>query len=122
MEITVNDKVHELKVTVGMVRKLDSIYKIEQNGLTIGMGISMAYTALDQYSVSDLANILKVAIKGNPSEVSIERALDDYAEEHDGLGGLFEGLKDLLSTSSLTKDTIRKFQGNLEVVQEEEKS
>lgn len=119
MQIEVNGKEYEVKINIGFVRELDKIYNIKENGFTMGMGVTLGYSALDMYSISDLTTILRLALPGKHTQTAVDNAIEQYAEDNDGLEGLFEGLKEALRNSSVTTATVEKFQNNLETQEEE---
>lgn len=114
MEFEVNDKVYEVKLNIRFVRALDRLYKIEESGLSMGMGVTFGYSALDTYSIGELSKILPLAIGEKLTVGQVDELIEQYAEENDGLSGLFEGLKDALKVSPVTKDTVGNYLNSLQ--------
>lgn len=109
MEIEIKGKDTELKFNFRFIRKMDAIYRIEQDGLEMSMGVSMAYNALNMYSVNDLVNVIHASSVEKVSRKDVEESIESYAEENDGLEGLFDEVQDELGKSPLTKATIQRF-------------
>lgn len=118
MQLTINGKDYELKFGIGFIRELDKVYGIETNGVHFGMGIQAAYPMLTSFSVSALSDIIRCAIKGRLKQESVDEAIEAYADENDGLAGLFEAVKDELGKSSVTKDLVKKSEVSLEEAEE----
>ena len=110
MEFVINGKERELKFGIGFIRKLDDVYKAEVNGFSFGMGLNMAMVQLEQYNPSALSEVIRAAIKGNVALNAVDEAVEDYAEENDGLEELFEEVIENLGKSTTIKATLKKLQ------------
>lgn len=113
MILDIGEKAHELKFNLKFIRLMDNVYNVEQSGLRMGMGVSMAYNALNMYSVDDLATIIRFASVESPTLKQVDTMLEEYADEHGDLSGLFDDLKNALKDSPMTKATIKNFVKNL---------
>ena len=114
MEIKVNGKARELKFNMGFIRRLDEIYFFESDGLSFSAGLMKGYPSLQMGSPTDLANFVRCAMGDNISQAQVERALDDYAEENDGLDDLFDYVISELGKSPVTKSTVNKLTNQIE--------
>ena len=108
MEIEIKGKLRELKFGIGFIRKLDEVYTIDMNGIPFGMGLTMASAQLQQFNPATLSEVVRCASTGNPSLRDVDTALEEYAEEHDGLGELFDEVTEALGKSPLVKDTMER--------------
>lgn len=108
MEIEIKGKLRELKFGIGFIRKLDEVYTIERDGVEFGFGLAMANIQLQQYNPSALSEVIRCASTGNPSLRDVDNAIEEYAEENDGLGGLFDEVITELGKSPLVKDTMKR--------------
>lgn len=106
MELEIKGKLRELKFGIGFIRKLDEVYTVEREGVQFGMGLAMANIQLQQYNPSALSEVIRCASTGNPSLRDVDNAVEEYAEENDGLGGLFEEIIEELGKSVTVKDTM----------------
>lgn len=110
MEFEINGKERELKFGIGFIRKLDEVYKVEYNGIEFGMGLNMANAQLQQFNPTALSEVIRSAIKGNVSQRQMDEAIEEYADENDGLGSLFESVIDEMGKSTVVKDTLKRAQ------------
>ena len=112
MKFKIAGKEYELKFGLKFIRTLDEVYRVDYEGLEFGMGVNLAFMNLNQYSPSALAEVIKasVAHESSPPKIyQIDEAIEDYAEENDGLGELFEEVLDELGKSKVIKDTLKQF-------------
>jgi Phage tail assembly chaperone protein, TAC len=113
MEFMINEKAYALKFGIKFIRELDKIYEIDYQGMKFGMGVNMAFMNLQQLNPAVLQDILKAAVSHldtPPSNKQIEKAIEQYAIDNDGLGDLFAELKNELGKSPILKDTIKQLQ------------
>ena len=110
MEFKINGKEQELKFGIGFIRKLDEVYTADMNGVKFGMGLSMAMIQLQQYNPSALSEVIRAASKGNVRLISIDDAIEEYAEENDGLNQLFTDVLEAVGKSKITKDTLKRME------------
>ena len=110
MEFVINGKERELKFGIGFIRKLDEVYKVDYNGIEFGMGLNMANIQLQQFNPTALSEVIRSAIKGNVSQRQMDEAIEEYADENDGLGSLFESVIDEMGKSTVVKDTLKRAQ------------
>ena len=76
MEITIDKKEHELKFGIKFVNKIDHAFGLKEQGLSFGMGVLPAVTALQSYDPSGLAKVIVCASTDDlPSEL-----VEDYIE------------------------------------------
>ncbi|MGN7183680.1 tail assembly chaperone [Cytobacillus kochii] len=112
MEFKIADKEYQLKFGIKFIRELDKIYKVDYQGMEFGMGVNLAFMALNQYNPSVLSQVVHAAVSHSPSAPSlstIDSAIEDYAEEQDGLESLFEAVLSEMGKSKVTKSTLEKF-------------
>ena len=109
MELEIGGKTRELKFNMRFVRKLDEFYKVEQQGLEMGMGVNVAFNALNMRSLSDLAKIIRSAVDGASNVLDVDKAIEDYAEEHGTLEPLFKELSEEMGKSALLTATVENF-------------
>jgi|SRR5699024_815928 len=105
MEIEIKGKLRELRFGIGFIRKLDEAYQLEMSGIQFGAGLMMANVQLQQYNPAALSEVIRCASNGNPSLRDVDKAVEDYAEENDGLGSLFEEVIEQMGKSPVVKDT-----------------
>lgn len=120
MKFTIAGKEYDLKFGLKFIRELDKVYKVDYQGLEFGMGINLAFMNLNQYNPTALTEVIKAAVSHEssaPKERQIEEAIEDYADEHDGLEQLFEDVLEELGKSKVVKDTVKRFRENAQVVQ-----
>ena len=121
MQFTIAGKEYELKFGIHFIREIDQVYKVDYQGMEFGMGVNLAFMNLLQYNPVALVEVIRAAVSHEsspPKLKKIEEAVEEYAEENDGLGELFEGLIDELGKSKVVKDTLKKFREEA-VVREE---
>ena len=114
MELEINGKIRELKFGIGFIRKLDEIYKVDYNGIEFGMGLNMANVQLQQYNPSALSDVICAAVKGNVSQRQVDEAIEEYADENDGLGDLFESIIEEMGKSTIVKDSLKRVESLVE--------
>ena len=106
MEFVINGKERELKFGIGFIRKLDDVYKVDYNGIAFGMGLNMANIQLQQFNPTALSEVIQAAVKGVTSQKQVDEALEEYADENDGLGDLFEQVIEEMGKSAIVKDSL----------------
>lgn len=114
MEFVINGKERELKFGIGFIRKLDDVYKVDYNGIEFGMGLNMANIQLQQFNPTALSEVIRAAIRGTASQKQVDEALEDYAEENDGLGDLFEQVIKEMGKSAIVKDSLKRVESLVE--------
>ena len=119
MELEIGGVVRELRFGTGFVRKLDQNYKANANGIEFGIGLLVANMQLSQMNPAILSDVIRCAAKGNLREREVDAFLDDYAEEEEGLAGLFEDITSELGKSFVVKDTLKKLQATAKPVVED---
>lgn len=112
MNLNINGKDTELRFDVGFIRRLDEVYKIENKsqGIQFGMGLMSANIYLKQFSPPALSDIIRCAIKPTPSQVTIDKFIEDYADKHGDLDQLFTDVSDALGKSNVCKATLKNLQ------------
>ena len=108
MLFEIKGKDYELKFGIGFIRKLDEVYKADYSGIEFGMGLTMATIQLQQYNPAGLSEVIRAAVKGNVRLSAVDEAIEDYADEHDGLESLFEEINSELGKSTVVKDTMKR--------------
>jgi len=114
MEFVINGKERELKFGIGFIRKLDDVYKVDYNGIEFGMGLNMANIQLQQFNPTALSEVIQAAVRGVTSQKQVDEALEDYAEENDGLGDLFEQIIEEMGKSAIVKDSLKRVENLVE--------
>ena len=114
MEFVINGKERELKFGIGFIRKLDDVYKVDYNGIEFGMGLNMANIQLQQFNPTALSEVIQAAVRGVTSQKQVDEALEDYAEENDGLGDLFEQVIKEMGKSAIVKDSLKRVESLVE--------
>lgn len=114
MEFEINGKERELKFGIGFIRKLDEVYKVDYNGIEFGMGLNMANIQLQQFNPTALSEVIQAAVRGVTSQKQVDEALEDYAEENDGLGDLFEQVIEEMGKSAIVKDSLKRAENLVE--------
>ena len=114
MEFVINGKERELKFGIGFIRKLDEVYKVDYNGIEFGMGLNMANIQLQQFNPTALSEVIQAAVRGVTSQKQVDEALEDYAEENDGLGYLFEQVIEEMGKSAIVKDSLKRVENLVE--------
>ncbi|SDB96324.1 tail assembly chaperone [Shouchella lonarensis] len=113
MKFKIADKDYEIVAGMSFINQMDKYYAVEdQKGIKFGLGINLGYSYIIQKNPTVLQNFFMSALhhrKDKPSPSEIEQAIVDYAEENNGLDGLFEEVGKLLETSPLTADTVKHF-------------
>ncbi len=118
MEFVINGKKHDLKFGIKFIRELDKEYEVDYQGMKFGMGVNMAFMNLQQFNPVVIHSVMKAAtsyLATPPTNQQIEIAIENYAQENDGLHDLFLSLKDELGKSPVMKDTIKHFQKTAKV-------
>ena len=110
MEFVINGKERELKFGIGFIRKLDDVYKVDYNGIEFGMGLNMANIQLQQFNPKALVEVIHAAVRGVTSQKQVDEAVEDYADENDGLGELFELIMEEMGKSAIVKDSLTRAQ------------
>lgn len=108
MEFKIKDKVRELKFGIGFIRRLDEVYTVDMNGIPFGMGLTMANAQLQQFNPATLSEVIRCAATGNPSLRDVDNAIEEHAEDNDGLGDLFDEVLEELGKSPIVKDTMKR--------------
>lgn len=112
MKFTIAGKEYELKFGIKFIRELDKVYTVDFQGVEFGMGLNMAFANLNQYNPSALTEVIKAATShysSPPKRNQIDEAIEEFAEENDGLEQLFEDLIEELGKSKVAKTTIEHF-------------
>lgn len=120
MQLKIAGKDYELKFGLKFIREMDKVYTVNYEGIEFGMGINFAFMNLNQYNPTALVNVIKSALShltSSPTIKQIEEAIEEYAEENDGLGQLFEEVLEELGKSGVVKDTLEQFKKNARVTQ-----
>lgn len=113
MEFKIGKKNYQLKFGVKCVRELDKVYKVDQQGLEFGMGVNLAYMQLKMKNITTLSNVIKAAIshiESAPNISKVDEAVENYADENDGLSKVFNEILDEMGKSSVMKETIQDFE------------
>lgn len=116
MEFVISGKERELKFGIGFVRKLDENYTASHDGLEFGMGLMGSMMQLRLKNPTVLTNIIHAAVVGNVTQRQVDVAIEEYADENDGLGQLYEDLEEEMGKSSVVKDSLN----NLEKLEAEQ--
>ena len=114
MEFVINGKERELKFGIGFIRKLDDVYKVDYNGIEFGMGLNMANIQLQQFNPTALSEVIQAAVRGVTSQKQVDEALENYAEENNGLGDLFEQVIEEMGKSAIVKDSLKRVESLVE--------
>ena len=114
MEFVINGKERELKFGIGFIRKLDEVYKVDYNGIEFGMGLNMANIQLQQFNPTALSEVIQAAVRGVTSQKQVDEALENYAEENNGLGDLFEQVIEEMGKSAIVKDSLKRVESLVE--------
>lgn len=112
MEFKINGKDYDLKFGLRFIRELDNRYKVDYQGLKFGMGVNLAFMGLNQYNPTTLTDIIQASVaheKSAPKLFQTENAIEEYAEENEGLEQLFEDVLDEMGKSYVVKDSLKKF-------------
>lgn len=112
MKFKIANKDYDLKFGLKFIRQLDEVYKVDYQGLEFGMGINLAFMNLNQYNPTALVEVIKAAVSHEsspPKLKQIEESVEDYADDNDGLGKLFEEFLSELGKSKVVKDTLKQF-------------
>lgn len=119
MRFTILGKEYELKFGMKFIRQLDITNQVDYQGMEFGMGLHLAYMGLLQYNPVVLSDIIRAGVSHEEKVKlkDIDAAIEDYAEEHDGLDELFEDLKEELGKSKVVKTTIKHIEQNARVQQ-----
>src|SRR5690606_39117471 len=109
MEFLINGKEYELKFGLAFIRQLDVKFKVDYQGLEFGMGINLAHMGLKQLNPVTLSDVIKAAATHSgkaPKQADVDTALDEYAEEKDGLDQLFDEIIEAMGKSPAIKGTV----------------
>lgn len=115
MKFEIAEKEYELHFGIKFVRQLDELYRVDYQGLEFGMGVNFAFLGLNQYNPATLGDVIRSAVsyeKSPPILKHIDESIESYADEHNGLGELFEIIIDEMGKSSVVKDTLERFKAN----------
>ena len=85
-----------------------------RSGIEFGMGLNMANIQLQQFNPTALSEVIRAAIRGVTSQKQVDEALEDYAEENDGLGDLFEQVIEEMGKSTIVKDSLKRVESLVE--------
>lgn len=121
MKFTISGKEYDLKFGMKFIRQLDLVNKIDYQGMEFGMGLHLTYMGLLQYNPIAVSDTIKAAVshEENVKLKLIDEAIEDYAEENDGLDDLFEDLKEEMGKSKVVKTTLKHIEQNARVQQPE---
>src|SRR5699024_8693937 len=114
MEFVMNGKERVLKFGIAFIRKLDDVYKVDYNGIEYGMSLNMANIQLQQFNPTALSEVIQAAVRGVTSQKQVDEALEDYAEENDGLGDVFEQVIEEMGKSAIVKDSLKRAESLVE--------
>lgn len=110
MYLNINGKDHDLVMNFGFVNKMDKEFKVEQNGMNMGMGVGVGKSLLEEtYSLNMLVTIIRAATE-NTNHKEIEVAIEQYAEEQGDITPLYTELLEQMGKSKLLKPMIKKFE------------
>ncbi|MEN2467941.1 tail assembly chaperone [Ornithinibacillus sp. JPR2-1] len=116
MNFKINGKDVKLKFGLKFCRSLDEVYKVDYQGLEFGMGVSFAFMNLEQRNPVAISEVIKAASAhvGFTSD-EIDEAVEQYAEDNDGLEKLFKNLLDEMGKSQVVASTIKHFRENAKI-------
>ncbi len=119
MKFTIAGKEYELKFGMKFIRQLDIANKIDYQGMELGMGLHLTYMGLLQYNPVVISDIIKAAVshEENVKIRDVDKAIEQYAEDNDGLDELFVDLKEELGKSKIVKATLKHIEQNARVQQ-----
>lgn len=117
MKFKIAGKEYELKFGMKFIRQLDISRGVDYQGAEFGLGLHLAFMELLQYNPTVLTDIIQAAVshEAKVKQKDADEAIEKYAEENDGLESLFEGFKEELGKSPVTKATLRHIQKNARV-------
>lgn len=111
-------KGQEVKLKFGLkfCRSLDEVYKVDYQGLEFGMGVNMAFMGLQQHNPVAISEVIKAATShvGFTTD-EIDEAVEQYAEENNGLQKIIDNLLDELGKSQVVAMTIDHFKRSASV-------
>lgn len=111
MEKKYNGKVVEFNFNkVRFIRKLDSYYNAERNGMKFGFGLMLADMHLRQFSVPALAQVLYSACVTKLTMDDVDEIIENEAEETGTLQPLFEEVFEELGKSPIAKATMNELE------------
>lgn len=92
---------------VGFVRRLDSIYKAEKEGVEFGFGIVFADMHLEQASIPQLTQILKCgSVDKKLTITDIDEMIEDMADEDiESVEQLFVDVQEEMGKSGIIRAT-----------------
>lgn len=116
MEFKIGKKSYQLKFGLKAIRELDKEYKVDYQGLEFGMGVNLAFLNLNQKNPTALVEVISAAVSHeNVRKDSVETAIEDYAEENNGLGKLFNEILEEMGKSAVIKDTLKEFKNQAKI-------
>lgn len=119
MKIKIAGQDRELTFNIGFVRKLDKIYYMSQSGVEFGAGLTLAIPQLSLRNPSALSDVIRCAVGIQVSQQQADEAVEEYAQENDGLVTLFEIVEEGLKSSPVTKETYKRMKDTAEEAEKE---
>jgi len=110
MEMTIKGKDRNITFGIGFVRKLDKQYAIKQDGVEFGAGLQLAFPQFLSGSPTVLSDIIRAGVETSVSQNDVDKAIEDYGEEHGEIDSLFDTVETELGKSSITKRAMREAQ------------
>lgn len=105
MEIKIDETTYELQFGLGFIRAIDEVYKVDLNGLPLGVGVESIVPQLIVESPVVLFEVIKAAtshLNSKPSNEGIEKFLEEKAA-NDELSPLFQDVLERIKESSFLK-------------------
>lgn len=110
MEIKISGKNRKMLFNIGFIRRLDELHSVKVDAVGIdlrfGAGLLTANSQLAQYSPVMLSDVVQAAT--DCTRAQGDKAVEDYADEHGSLDGLFKGIAEELKKSPVVKTTLEK--------------
>lgn len=111
LEITIAGKKYPLHFGIGFVRELDQVAGMKRDGMSLGFGLTMTIPALLAYDPAALADVIYAATKDGSNPRPIQPRVEDFVEQQDDLGKLFDEVNAEISTSKILAPAIKNLKG-----------
>lgn len=111
MELTINEKVYELKFGLSFINAIDNIYTQKMHGVEFGMGLEMLNTYLGLGRPTALYNVISAGtshLNSKPSNTDIELYLEDLAEsENEDYENMFDEVGEAMKQAPFLRRTMK---------------
>ncbi|NJP37924.1 tail assembly chaperone [Alkalicoccus luteus] len=123
-EITINGKTYELNYGMEFLKRMDQRHKVENNGLSFGVGTTIAGVQLQQNNPTILQDIVECGLhnvkKDKPASDQIEETIVQMFEEAEDPEKIFTDFLETFKKQPLLKAQMKRQEENAKKAQQQQ--